>query len=266
MSSDEFSGRVAMVTGGSHGLGRATAQALLDRGARVGVIDLDGAGAFAGRDDVHVLVGDIATEGLAARAIEETSARFGPVDILVNNAAAYPDASIIDMPLADWRHVFDVNVHGTFMACQAFARYCRTSGVRPASIVSISTGSARSPRPRGAAYAASKAAVEVLSAVLAMELGPSGIRSNVVAPGYIDVRGWSDVYPDRATDEMRKALTAHIPLGVAGSPTDIAATVLFLCSAAAEHVNGAVIPVDGGSSAGRLTLDPGQVPAGARGR
>src|SRR5207245_6723815 len=114
-----------------------------------------------------------------------------------------------------------------------------------AAVVNISTGSARNPRPGGAAYSASKAAVETMSKVFAMELGPQGIRVNVVAPGYIDVRGWSDAYPDRAPEELRAALVAGIPLGTAGDPRDIAAAVLFLASDEAAHISGAVIDVDG---------------------
>ena len=87
-----------------------------------------------------------------------------------------------------------------------------------------------------------------------MELGPHGIRVNVVSPGYIDVRGWSDAFPDRASDELRAALVASIPLGRAGRPQDVAQAVLFLCSDEAEHISGAVLDVDGGSLAGRFAL------------
>jgi NAD(P)-dependent dehydrogenase (short-subunit alcohol dehydrogenase family) len=252
-----LAGHVAVVTGGSHGLGRATVRAFTDEGASVCVVDLDDPGVHDGRPEVCTITGDIATEGLVAAAIDEAAGRFGPVTILVNDAASYPNASMTDMPLDEWRRVFDVNVHGTFQACQAFARHRVTVDPGhevPASIVSISTGSARSPRPNGGAYSASKAAVETMSAVLAMELGPLNTRSNVVAPGYIDVRGWSEANPDRATDDMRAALTAQIPVGVAGLPDDIAAAVVFLCSPAARHINGIVLPVDGGSIAGRFTL------------
>src|SRR5262249_47040881 len=90
--------------------------------------------------------------------------------------------------------------------------------------------------------------------VFAMELAGHGIRVNVVAPGYIDVRGWSDAFPDRAPEDMRIALVEAIPLGVAGDPRDIASAVLFLASQDAAHVPGAVLDVDGGAGAGRLGL------------
>jgi NAD(P)-dependent dehydrogenase (short-subunit alcohol dehydrogenase family) len=97
--------------------------------------------------------------------------------------------------------------------------------------------------------------VETMSKVFAMELGPHGIRVNVVAPGYIDVRGWSDRYPGRAPDELRAALVRSIPLGRGGDPRDIAAAVLFLASGEAANITGAVLDVDGGSIAGRFWLD-----------
>ena len=93
-----------------------------------------------------------------------------------------------------------------------------------------------------------------MSKVFAMELGAHGIRVNVVAPGYIDVREWSDAYPNRAPDELRAALVRSIPLGRAGDPRDIAEAVLFLASDAAANITGTVLEVDGGSNAGRYSL------------
>ena len=249
-----FTERVALVTGGSNGLGRAIAGAFLEEGARVGILDLAEASFFAGRDDVAAIVGDVADPTVVADAVERVAKRFGKVDVLVNDAAAYPDSPVLEMPVEEWRRVFDVNVTGAFAACQAFGRHCVDRGAEGASIVNITTGSVRSPRPDGAAYSASKAALETLSKVLAMELGPHGIRVNVVSPGYIDVRGWSDAFPDRASEDLRAGLVRSIPLGRAGRPVDIAQAVLFLCSEAASHISGAVLDVDGGSLAGRFTL------------
>jgi NAD(P)-dependent dehydrogenase (short-subunit alcohol dehydrogenase family) len=161
---------------------------------------------------------------------------------------------LFEMSLAEWHHVFDVNVFSTVASIRAFAQHCIDRGATDASIVNISTGSVASPRPAGAAYASSKAAVEVLSKTYAMELAPNGIRVNVVAPGYIDVRQWSDAHPDRAPEDLRAALVDQIPLGVAGDPRNIADAVLFLGSEAASHITGVVLAVDGGSLAGRFSL------------
>jgi NAD(P)-dependent dehydrogenase (short-subunit alcohol dehydrogenase family) len=253
VSDQRFAGQVAIVTGGSNGLGRATTEAFVAEAASVVVCDLADTGYFAGQPAVHTITGDVADAGLAQAAVEAAVERFGRLDVLVNDAASYPDGLLLEMTPQAWDHVFRVNVTGSFMMMQAFARHCVGAGTGGA-IVNISTGSARSPRPGGAAYAASKAAVETMSKVFAMELGQHDIRVNVVAPGYIDVRGWSEAFPDRAADELRQALVQSIPLGVAGQPTDIAQAVLFLASPAAGHVSGAVLAVDGGSGAGRFGL------------
>jgi 3-oxoacyl-[acyl-carrier protein] reductase len=259
-----FAGQVAIVTGGSHGIGRAIAAGFAADGGQVVIADLAPPEFFAGNPQVAGLTGDIAKPGFADQVIGAAVSRFGKADVLVNDAAAYPDGTLLDMPAADWERVFAVNVTGTFMLTQAFARHCAARGATGAAVVSISTGSARSPRPGGAAYSASKAAVETMSKVFAMELGPLGIRVNVVAPGYIDVRGWSDAYPDRAPEDLRAALVRSIPLGQAGDPRDIANAVLFLVSAQAGHITGAVLEVDGGSGAGRFALS-GHVADGASG-
>jgi 3-oxoacyl-[acyl-carrier protein] reductase len=249
-----FDGVVAVVTGGSNGIGRAITQGFADEGARVLVFDLVDSGYFADHPRVATITGDIGRPGLADQVIQAAVSRWGQADILVNDAASYPDGTLLEMPADAWDRVFGVNVTGTFMMTQAFARHCVARGARDAAVISISTGSARNPRPAGAAYSASKAAVETMSKVFAMELGPHEIRVNVVSPGYVDVRGWSDAYPDRAPDELREALVRSIPLGQPGDPRDIASAVLFLASRDAGHITGTVLEVDGGSNAGRFSL------------
>jgi len=251
----ELSGRAALVTGGSNGIGRGIVGALLDRGARVGVLDLAEHEAWRDDDRVLTVVGDVGDPAVATAAVEHAIRHFGALDILVNDAAAYPDALITMMPVDDWRRVFEVNVTGAFCTIQAFARH-RIAAGGGGSIVNITTGSVQSPRPAGGAYSASKAALETMTKVAALELGPHGIRANVVSPGYIDVRGETDAFPDRASDELRDALVASIPLAKAGRAYDVANAVLFLCSPAAGHISGAVLHVDGGSLAGRFTLPP----------
>jgi len=250
-----FDGMVAVVTGGSNGLGRAIARGFADEGARVMICDLVDSGYFAGNPAVGTVTGDIESPGLADEVIAAAVSRWGQADILVNDAASYPDGTLLEMPGEAWDRVFRVNVTGTFLMTQAFARHCVDRRAEDAAVVSISSGSARNPRPGGAAYSASKAAVETMSKVFAMELGPHGIRVNVVSPGYIDVRQWSDAFPDRAPEELRAALVRSIPLGQAGHPADIARAVLFLASRDAGHITGAVLEVDGGSNAGRFALE-----------
>ena len=254
MPQSRFEGKVAVVTGGSNGIGRAIVTALAAEGASVVICDLVETDHFAGHPRVATVVADISDPATADAVMSQAVSRWGQVDILVNDAAAYPDGTLLDMPAADWSRVFSVNVTGTFMMTQAFARHCVARQALDASIVCITTGSARNPRPGGAAYAASKAAVETMSKVFAMELGEQGIRVNVVSPGYIDVRQWSSAFPDRAPDDLRANLVRSIPLGRAGDPRDIANAVLFLASADASHITGTVLEVDGGSNAGRYGL------------
>jgi NAD(P)-dependent dehydrogenase (short-subunit alcohol dehydrogenase family) len=250
---ERFSGRVALVTGGSNGLGRAIVRSLVAEGANVCILDLAEHAPFAEIEAIATVIGDVAEPGSGERAFAEAVARFGGVDVLINDAAAYPDARIVDMPVDDWRRVFDVNVAGPFALLQAFARH-RIARGGGGTVVNITPGSVKSPRPAGSAYAASKAALETLSKVAAMELGPHRIRVNVVAPGYIDVRGESDCFPDRASDELRERLVESIPRGRAGRPDDVANAGLWLCCEDAAHVSGAVIDVDGASLAGRFSL------------
>ena len=249
-----FDGKVAVVTGGSNGIGRAIVAGLIAEGASVVICDLVDTGHFAGDGRVATVVADISDPATADATMAAAISRWGPVDILVNDAAAYPDGTLLDMPAEDWSRVFAVNVTGTFMMMQAFARHSAARAAADAAIICITTGSARNPRPGGAAYSASKAAVETMSKVFAMELGQYGIRVNVVSPGYIDVRQWSSAFPDRAPDELRAELVKSIPLGRAGDPRDIANAVLFLASADASHITGTVLEVDGGSNSGRYTL------------
>jgi NAD(P)-dependent dehydrogenase (short-subunit alcohol dehydrogenase family) len=248
-----FDGRAAVVTGGSNGIGRSIVRSFLESGARVAVVDLVEHDGFRGDDRVLHIPCDVGDAAAAAEAVHRAAEHFGQVDILVNDAAAYPDAMLVEMPIAEWRRVFDVNVTGAFATIAAFARR-RIAAGGGGSIVNITTGSVRSPRPAGGAYSASKAALETLTKVAALELGPHGIRANAVSPGYIDVRGESDAYPDRASDALRAALVAAIPLGRAGRAADVANAVLFLCTPPAAHISGAVLDVDGGSLAGRFAL------------
>jgi 3-oxoacyl-[acyl-carrier protein] reductase len=249
-----FEGKVAVVTGGSNGIGRAIVAGLVAEGASVVICDLVDTRHFADHPGIVTVVADISDPATSDVVMAAAVGRWGKVDVLVNDAAAYPDGTLLDMAATDWERVFAVNVTGTFMMTQAFARHCVARQAMDASIVCITTGSARNPRPGGAAYSASKAAVETMSKVFAMELGEHGIRVNVVSPGYIDVRQWSSAFPDRAPDDLRAGLVRSIPLGRAGDPRDIASAVLFLASDDASHITGAVLEVDGGSNAGRYSL------------
>ena len=132
MGGDRFRDRVAIVTGGSNGIGRAVTAALIAEGASVLVCDLVDSGFFAGEQRVVTLTGDVAETGFAQGAIATAAERFGRADILVNDAASYPDGTLLEMTAEGWDRVFRVNVTGSFMMCQAFARHCVGRAARAA--------------------------------------------------------------------------------------------------------------------------------------
>ena len=149
MPQARFDGMVAVVTGGSNGIGRAITQGFADEGARVVVCDLVDSGYFADHPQVVTVTGDIGDHGLAGQAIATAVDRFGQADILVNDAASYPNATLLDMPADAWDRVFSVNVTGTFMMTQAFARHCVGRGARNAAVSASRPDRPGTPGPRG---------------------------------------------------------------------------------------------------------------------
>jgi 3-oxoacyl-[acyl-carrier protein] reductase len=163
----------------------------------------------------------------------------GEIDILVNNAGLTRDGLLPRMPEADWRDVIETNLSGTFYACKAASRGMmkrrRGAIVNIASIVGVHGNAGQTN------YSASKAGIIGFTKSLARELGPRGVRANVVAPGYVDTR-----LTDAIPDELKEGMLATTPLGRFGQPEDIAGAVRFLCSDEASFITGEVVLVDGG--------------------
>ncbi len=255
MSDHEFAGRRVLVTGAGAGIGRGIVTAFAHAGASVAVVDVasdrvkmvaaelaDGPGRAFG------VVGDVRTAASVDRVVEEAVHHLGRVDVLVNNAAIYPNCPVIEMPEEQWDAVIDTNLKGTFLMSRAIARRMVADGVE-GHIVNIASGAYRSARRGASHYCASKAAIVMFSKVLAQELAERRIHVNVVSPGLIDVGRRDDV-----NTGYRDALIKTIPWGRMGVPAEIAEAVLFLSSRRAEYITGAVLDVDGGSSAGRFFL------------
>jgi 3-oxoacyl-[acyl-carrier protein] reductase len=243
--------RVLLVTGGGHGIGRAIAEMAAGEGYAVAVADASAALAWEVATAIKTnggealpLTVDVRDAVAVDRAVHQTADRFGQIDVLVNNAGIYPNTLVVEMSEAEWDAVFDTNVKGMFLVSRAVARQMIAGGVA-GRIVNISSGAANSGRVGAAHYCASKAAVNMFTRVLAIELAPHGIVVNAVAPGLIEVPGWSlsEAYID--------ALVSATPLGRIGQPEDVARAVLYLASPAATFITGTVLGVDGGSQAGR---------------
>jgi NAD(P)-dependent dehydrogenase (short-subunit alcohol dehydrogenase family) len=237
----ELSGQRALVTGGTSGIGRATAEALAREGARV---------LISGRDDARgaEVVASIKAGGGEAEFVRADlespddvralAARAGEVDILVNNAGVFPAGATHELPEARFDEAFAVNVKAPFLLTAAIAPRMVARG--RGAIVNDTTMAAEFGMPGLSVYGASKAAVKLLTKAWAAEYGPKGVRVNAVSPGPTTTPG---------TDAMGggfAAIVSTIPLGRAADPEEIAETIIFLASGKASYVNGAMIHVDGG--------------------
>lgn len=243
---DLFAGRVALVTGGAGGIGRAVGEALAAHGARVVAADLQ---AFepAGAAIQSVRL-DVTRRDDVVRCVDEAAARHGRLDILVNVAGVVSVGKAETLSEAEWDRVIDINLKGTFLCCQAAIPHLRRAGggriVNMGSVVGKNGGN---PRPwldpaeqesaSNVAYGASKAGVHIMTAFLAKELAASGITVNAVAPGPV---------ASAMTTRFPQVLRDLIPAGRMGKAEEVAAAVLFLASPQAAFITGETLDVNGG--------------------
>ena len=250
MPERELEGRVALVTGGSRGIGAAVCAELGAAGATVAVNYVANPAAaeavVAGIRDAGgtavAVQGDVATAEGAGALVETVERDVGPIAILVCNAGITRDNLIMKLDEGDWRSVIDTNLGGAFFTCRAAARPMLKR--RDGAIVTMSSVVGVHGNAGQTNSAASKAGLIGLTKSLAKELGGRGIRANAIAPGYIATE-LTDVLPEPA----QAAIVASTPLGRIGEPGEVAAAVRFLVSDAARFVTGAVLPVDGGLGA-----------------
>ncbi len=231
-------GKVALVTGGSRGIGRAIALELGRAGADVIV------GYRTGREEAEAVATEVGGRAVEADVSDPGSARAlvesaGELDVLVNNAGLTRDGLLVRMSDEDWRSVIDTNLSSVFYTCRAAARGMMRK--RAGAIVNISSIVGVHGNWGQTNYAASKAGIIGFTKSLARELGSRNVRANVVAPGYVTTQ-LTDVLPDEAKETMLSAT----PLGRLGDPEDVAGSVRFLCSDEARFVTGVVLHVDGG--------------------
>ena len=239
--------RVALVTGAGRGIGLAVVQRLLADGSRCGALEISERAIAGAREalaahagDVEYIAGSVVDPEQAESCVSHLIARWGRLDVLVNNAAVNRPGGLFEQRQEDWDAVIAVNLTGPFVMSRAAAARMRDQG--EGAIVHIGSigaaGMGASP-----AYASSKAGLIGLTRQMASELGPSGIRVNYVAPG-VTLTDWVE---RNLLPENIEASAANSPLRRVGTPEDIAGVVAFLCSADARHVTGQVISASGGA-------------------
>lgn len=257
--SGKLSGRVAVVTGGASGIGLAIARGFAAEGARVCIADLGAercaAAATSIRHEAFAVELDLRDLASIEAVVREVAASAGGIDVLVNCAGVFGMQPFVDLTVAEYTRIFDVNVRGTMFMIQAAARQMIGQG-RGGTIVNIASGAGRRAAPGAAIYSASKAAVVSLTQCAALELVGHGIRVNAIAPGAVETPMWSQVEREfsRALDvplgSAKPAQVAATPIARMSSPDEYVGAALFLASDASSFVVGQTFNIDGGMNLG----------------
>jgi 3-oxoacyl-[acyl-carrier protein] reductase len=236
-ASYDFSGQIAVITGGSGGIGKAISERLMQSGAQVCNWDMQPNTA---KPLSHFIRVDVTSEQSVHDAMEQTLSKFGKIDIFVNSAGiAGPVANVFDYSLEDWTRVIDINLTGTFLCCRAAVAHMQKNNC--GRIVNLASIAGKEGNPAQSAYSASKAGVIALTKSLGKELAKTEIRVNCIAPAMVATE-----LLDQMTAEKRQENFSKIPMGRAGLPEEIASIVAWLSSDDCSFCTGTVFDASGG--------------------
>ncbi len=248
-------GRAALITGAARGIGLAFAQAYVREGARVAIADIDTDRARAAASEIGeaaiAVELDVTRQESIDAAVAETVRAFGGIDILINNAAVFTAAPIVEIAREDYARVFDINVAGTLFTMQAVARHMIARG-QGGRIINMASQAGRRGEPLVAVYCATKAAVISLTQSAALNLIEHGITVNAIAPGVVDGEHWDGVdaffakYENKAPGQKKREVGAGVPFGRMATPDDLTGMAVFLASDEARYIVAQTYNVDGG--------------------
>ena len=248
----KLDGKIALITGGASGLGEAIAHDYVKNGAAVAIADVNGDAAKIVADDINAKGGraiavqaDVSDEAAVVRMVDATVTRLGPIDILVNSAGIAKLIPFLEVRVADFDLLHNVNVRGTFLVAQAVAKQMVGRG---GVIINIASASGRRGNYGRTVYGPGKAAVIRLTEIMAVELAEHNIRVNVIAPGPIE----TPIVAPNLTEEGRKSWTSVVPMARWGRPEEIATVATFLACDDSSFVTGHCLDVDGGFVAGGI--------------
>jgi NAD(P)-dependent dehydrogenase (short-subunit alcohol dehydrogenase family) len=242
--------RIAAITGGAQGIGRALAFTFAKHGYAVSIADVDREAGFEVIREIRrmngkamFLAADVSREEDVERWIRVTAQEFGGIDTLINNAGISRNAPMTELQLSEWDRVIGVNLRGTFLCSRAAARVMKRA--RKGTIINIASTRALMSEPNTEAYSASKGGILALTHAMAISLGPYGIRVNAVSPGWIETSDWQ--YSARAVPPVHTERDrAQHPVGRVGRPEDIAEACLFLADERSGFITGQNLVIDGG--------------------
>ncbi|WP_370269791.1 L-iditol 2-dehydrogenase [Nioella sp.] len=253
---NRLAGKTALITGAARGIGLAFAKAYVAEGARVAIADIDidrARASAAGIGEAAIAVRmDVTDQASIEAAVAETAAAFGQIDILINNAAIFTAAPIVEITREDYDRVFQINVAGSLFTLQAVARHMIDKGIK-GRIINMASQAGRRGESLVAVYCASKAAIISLTQSAGLNLIRHGINVNAIAPGVVDGEHWDGVdaffakYEGKAPGQKKREVGEAVPYGRMGSAQDLTGMAIFLASSEADYIVAQTYNVDGGN-------------------